>query len=85
MTSGPGGGIDPVLVCSTPVWSDLWSRFRSGFIGGAVMREPAVHAALDRRQDAIEQISTDRNFSKLEGNGTGMSNDPCTYLDRPGL
>jgi len=32
----------------------------------------------------IGQISTDRNFSQLKGNGTGMSDDPCTDFDELG-
>jgi len=30
---------------------------------------------VDGRKDAVEQIAAGRNFSKLEGNGTGMSDD----------
>ena len=40
---------------------------------------------MDGRTDAIEQISADGNFSKLEGNGTGMLDDARTNLDQPGL
>ncbi len=36
-------------------------------------------------QDAIEQIYSDRNFSKQGRNGTGMSDNARTNLDQPGL
>jgi hypothetical protein len=40
---------------------------------------------LDGRKDAIEQISADRNFSKLEGDGSGVTDDTCANLYQPGL
>ena len=35
---------------------------------------------MDSRQNAVEQIATDRDLSELEGTGAGMSNDPRTNL-----
>jgi hypothetical protein len=40
---------------------------------------------LDGSKDAIEQISADRNFSKLEADGAGMSDDPCANFNQPRL
>ena len=35
--------------------------------------------------DAVEQIAADRDLGKLERNGTGVADDPCTDFDDPGL
>lgn len=36
-------------------------------------------------ENAIEQISADRNFSKLEADGAGMSDDPRASFNQPRL
>jgi len=36
-------------------------------------------------QDTREQITTDGHLGQLEGNGAGMSDDPCADFDEPGL
>jgi len=50
---------------------ELWSRYRAGFVADAVRLKPVMHAAADC------------DFSKLEGDGAGLSDDPCATLDEP--
>ncbi len=40
---------------------------------------------LDSRENAIERVTSDADFSKLKGNGTGMSDDARTDFNQPGL
>ena len=37
------------------------------------------------RKDAVEQITRDSHLSKLEGNGSGVTHDPCAGFDQTAL
>lgn len=40
---------------------------------------------MDCCKDAVEQITADGHFGQLKRDGAGMTDDPCTDLDQPGL
>ncbi len=37
------------------------------------------------RKDAVEQITRDNHLSQLEGNGSGVTHDPCAGFDQTAL
>lgn len=37
------------------------------------------------RKDAVEQITRDSHLSQLEGNGSGVTHDPCAGFDQTAL
>jgi len=40
---------------------------------------------MDGREDAAEQRAADGHLSKLERDGAGVADNPCTDFDEPGL
>ena len=40
---------------------------------------------MDRREDAVEQITTDGDFGELKSDGPSMTDDPSANLGQSGL
>jgi hypothetical protein len=64
---------------------ELPSRFCSDFIITALLGNRRCTQPLDHCKYTDEQITADRNLCELEGDGTGVTHDPCAKFDQPGL